>query len=97
VASDHGEIYLKENLGTAITCAFMIKDLSSGLVVVIRCSTILIMHNQDLILLMYPGAYSSGYVPGGYVSFVANSPVFYGVYPGAYSPYGGIVNRPWNW
>jgi len=47
--------------------------------------------------LMYPGAYSRGYVPGGYVPFVANSPVLYGVYPGAYSPYGGLTNRPWNW
>lgn len=47
--------------------------------------------------LMYPGAHSRAYVPGGYVPFVANSPVLYGGYPGAFSSYSGGMNRPWNW
>lgn len=46
---------------------------------------------------MYPGAYSRGYVPGGYVPFITNSPVFYGVFPGAFNPYSGINSSPWNW
>jgi len=47
--------------------------------------------------LMYPGGYTRGHVPGGYVPFVANSPVFYGAYPGAFSPYSIGNNSPWNW
>ena len=47
--------------------------------------------------LMYPGSYRRGYMPGGYVPFVANSPAFYGLYPGGFSPYSGINSSPWNW
>jgi len=47
--------------------------------------------------LMYPGSYSRGGMPGGYVPFVANTPVLYGVYPGAMSPYSGMNNSPFSW
>jgi len=46
--------------------------------------------------LMYPGTYR-GNIPGGYVPFVANSPGFYGLYPGAMTPYSGMNNSPFNW
>ena len=47
--------------------------------------------------LMYPGSYTRGNIPGGFVPFTANSPGFYGLYPGAMSPYSGMSNSPFNW
>lgn len=47
--------------------------------------------------LMYPGPYTEGNIPGGYVPFIANSPVLYGIYPGSISRYPGILNNPFNW